>query len=435
MEALVLIFAEILLACLAPLLAAIGALLGAILELIFALLGLIFGEGFERWRKQRRAQGAEAPASRATPRRPLVPRRWLHWAAGSLAALGVLGVLASVLFMQPILRYVLTTAADKTGAEVSFERASGTLLLGDVTLYGLQARREGGADGLGFDMAVRKARADVDIWTLLSREPVIERAEVEGVSGHVSPPQRDKDRPRPAAPGERRPFSVLEAAAHEVAVEIRPKDSAPYLLEIDAATVAPFRSRLALFDLMFRSNMTARIAGQTLIVETAQGPGNARDTRWLFEEVEAEKVKLLVPKAPLTWLQGGRLSVRVEDSWSLTEDRIDMDWQIGFDDVVIQVPQEAGRAEKLLGASFAKLVDARDGQGEFRYRLSLDKDQIAALRSGDLQAFWDVVLSGVLKRGPPSERAQEQAQEQAGEEDKPGALDKLKNLLKREAAE
>lgn len=432
MEALVLIFAEILLACLAPLLALAGAMAALALEAVLGLLALVFGGVFELWRDSRRAARETGAVARA-PRKPLIPRKLVHWTAGVLVTVGAVGVLASFLFMQPILRYVMDTASARAGAEITFERAEGTLLTGDVALHGITAKRVA-PEGLGFDMAIKRIEAEVDVLTLLSRRPVISLARVEGVSGAVSPPKRDADKPKKEKK-EKRPFVITEVDVKNVALEVRPKGAEPYPLVIETARVAPFRSSIALFSLLFRSNMVAQIAGQELRVETAQVTEFGRETRWLFEEVEAEKMQLLVPKAPLTWLSDGRLSVRVIDRWSLSEDWIDMDWQIAFDGVRVQVPSEAGTAETLLGGALAKVVEKQGGEADFRYRLMLDKDEIRTLRSGDMEQFWEVVLAGFLKSGAKGAAEDAAAEGEAGEEQKPGALDRLKGLLKKDKAE
>jgi len=430
MEALLLIFGEILFACLAPLLGVVGAAFAGLLELVAGLLGLLFGGRFDR------RKTARAPADKASPSKPLISRKALHWTAGVFGGLGVAALAASVFFFQPILSYAISTAAEKAGMLVRFERASGMLLTGTVTLNGVHATRDD-PDGLDLDIHVAMAQADVDLWSLLSDEPVISLAIVEGVTGHVSPPRADKDKPKKT----RRPFRADLVQATGVNLEIRPKDSDAYALVIDDAELAPFRSRSALFDLLFRANMRAQIAGQDLIVQTREITELGRETFWSFEEVEADKLKLLLPKAPLTWLEGGRVSVRVDDRWSLSDDWIDMNWAIRFDQVAIAVPEGAGRAETLLGAALSKAVSAKDGTADFQYKLSLDPEEVRALRSGDLSQFWDVVLSGVVQSAKArlpfgGGRDETATPDDPGEADeKPGAIDRLKGLFRREEAE
>lgn len=389
MEALLLIFAEIVFACLAPLLGLIGALVGALLEFLALLLGGGFAALAEHRKRGREAKG-EVPRA---PRKPLVSRKTLHWVAGTLGVFGVLGILATFVLFQPILRTVMQTAGERAGVEISFEAASGTLLLGKVALDDVSLKRED-AEGLGFDLKVARAEADVDLWSLLGSEPRIDLAAAHGITGQISPPKPDKDKPKLRK--ERRPFRAEMVRVSGVEIEVRPKGSAPYMLEITEAAVAPFRSQLALFDLLFRSNMEAKIAGQALSVSTRKVTENGRETYWRFEEVDAAQLGLVVPKAPLTWLDAGRVSVRVDDRWSLSEDWIEMDWDVSAQDLEVSLPASAAAGEKMLGNAFAKLVQAKGGTANFQYALRLNKDDIDALRQGDISQFWDLVLSGFV---------------------------------------
>lgn len=419
MEALVLIFAEILIACLAPLFGLIGMAFGVLLELMAALFGGIFSSWLERRKK------SEADTKKS-PRKPLIPRKVIHWSAGIAGLIGVLGLIASFVLFQPLLRYVMTAAADKANATIAYERAEGVLLTGNVALYGIHMTREN-ETGLAFDLQVGEARADVDIWSLLSNRPVIELGQVKNVTGHISPPKRDKDKPKK----KRRPFKVQVMQAAEIDLEIRPKEGPSYTLVIPHAEVAPFNSSTALFDLLFRSNMQAEIAGQPLQVETRKITELGRETYWRFENIEAEKLKLLVPRAPLTWLNGGTLNVRVDDRWSLSEDWVEMDWNVGLVGVSATPPAQAGTREALLAKGLGRILEAKDGTAEFSYKLSLSQQDIESLRSGNLEQFWDVVLSGFIKPGSLENDKETQKipdEGESGDTDKPGVLDRLKGL-------
>ena len=67
MEALVLIFAEIILACLMPLLALIASAIAAIFELLLLMIGI---------GTSRRKRKATAPSD--LPRKPIIPRKAVH---------------------------------------------------------------------------------------------------------------------------------------------------------------------------------------------------------------------------------------------------------------------------------------------------------------------------------------------------------------------
>lgn len=436
MEALVIIFGEILLACLMPVLALAGALLGAIVEALAAVFGGVFALWAERRRAKRQAAGTGgAPA---VPRKPLIPRKLLHWFAGGLGALALVGVIASLLFMEPILRFVMDKAAARTGAVVAFEAAEGNLLMGRVALTGVTARREGG-ERVGFDIRADWAKADVVLLSLLSGTPEIEIGAARGVRGYVSLPAPDKDTPR--AQKKKRAFRINELNLRDVALEVRPEGKPAYPVTIETAEVAPLRSALALFDLLFRSNMSGEIAGQSIEVSTRKTSERGRETAWMMRDVEADKLRQILPRAPLTWLQGGRVNVAVTDSWDLIDERIEMDWRVSMRDMEVKVPKGAGATQALLGAALSRVVKAKGGDADFHYRLMLDEEGVASLRSGDLDAFWDVVLSGFLKDGAqaalgkaapdPAKAGDPQGDARQGKIK--GALGKVKSLLKRDA--
>lgn len=405
MEALLLIFAEIIFACLAPLSALVGGLLMAIVELLALMLGGSFTSN----------------ARKVFGRKPFLPSKALHWIAGSLGAVAVVAFLGATVFSGSLLSRILDAASDKAGMELTYGDLSGSLLFGKAELTDVRVTRESDT-GLALDLKIGTIAADVAVLSLIGGEPRIELGRVKGVSGWISPPVRVEDGPK----RERRPFRADLVQASDVAVEIRPRGREAYPLEIDSAEVMPLRSRTAVFDLLFRSNLEARVAGQPLRVSTRPVTEEGRETSWHFDEVEADRLKVILPKAPLTWLDGGTATARVEDRWSLSDNEIDMDWEIALDGVSVAVPTEAGRAERLLAGGLKKIVDRQGGDAEFRYRLSLGPEQVSALRSGDLSQFWDVVLSGIVP-GSAAAAAPE-------EKDEEKLLDRMRGLFKRDEA-
>ena len=80
-----------------------------------------------------------------------------------------------------------------------------------------------------------------------------------------------------------------------------------------------------------------------------------------------------MPKAPLTWLEGGRVTAKVEDRWSLSDDEIDMDWLFELDGISVKAPEGAGGAERLLAGGLAKAGGGPRGRCEFRVSAGIDE--------------------------------------------------------------
>jgi hypothetical protein len=385
MEALILIFAEIIAACLAPLLSLLGALVGMIFEFLALILSRIFGRSVRK-----------TPTTRKTSPKPLKSRKALHWTAGILGGLGATGLLASVVLFEPLLRGVLTRATSNAGIDLSYEGSSGFLLAGKVELTGLALARSSDT-GLAFDLEVDQVVADVDLWSLLTNEPRLELGAVRGLTGSITPPQSAVRLDSANHPGRtRRAFRADRLTVENIDVLIAPHGSDPYRLDIASGEVAPFRSQSALFDLLFRSNLEAEVAGQPLLVETRQISANGRETLWHFDEVEVDRLKLIVPKAPLTWLSAGTATLRVDDRWNLDDEVIDMDWRVVLSNLAVTAPAAASASERALAGGLSRVLDAQGGNADVHYRLDLGPEQVSALREGDLSAFWDAVLSGFV---------------------------------------
>lgn len=421
MEALVAVFAEIILACMMPAIGLMVAAIGVVFEGILLLFGGVFTE-YVGTRRKRKAEATNRPPA---ARPPLIPRKFAHWVAGTCALVGVLGIVASYVFFQPILRYVMDIASEKAGMSVEYAQASGSLLGGHVVLEGLELSRAH-ETGLAFDLEIERAEADVSLSSLIGSVPTLILGQVDGMTGTITPPlPKEKKK---GLPKQRRPFRAELFAIENAELQITPREEQPYTVLIESAQVAPFRSGLAVFDLLFRSNMTAEIAEQSLIVETQKITENGRETRWTFEDVDAVQLKRILPKAPLTWVNEGRITVAVSDKWSLSEDFVDMDWRIATTGMRTSAPEGTGAAERVLATGLRKYVEKFGGDVNFQYHLELDADDMAQLRDGNLDGFWQKVLSGIVRGGVVQSEVQN-----AVEEEKPGAIDRLKSIFNRGA--
>ena len=411
MEALIILLSSIIMACLIPVGAVLTGIVGLLLDLLFLVVAKLFGAV--------RRSRAPVDAQPVAPRQPLLATRTRQWIGGALAGVAALGAVASVVLFDPILRYALDRVGAKAGVAIDYDSAEGLLLGGALEMRGIRLVRE--AEGLEFDIAVDRAAVDLKVMGLIFGGLDFAFAEVEGVSGRVVPPPPRENRPERAKKPARR-FEVDRLTLVGVDLEVAPRQGEAYAMVIPRAEVAPLRSRMALFDLLFRSNMEAEIAGQRLSVSTREITADGRETAWRFEDVEAAKLGLLVPRAPLTWFDGGTVSVRVDDAWSLSDHWIDMDWSMTAAGLEASAPEGAGLREKAMAAGLGVVLKAKGGDADFRLKLRLDRDRLEAAGSDDLQALWAVVLDALrmdIEAAAPGK-------------DKPSAMERLKGVLKRD---
>jgi hypothetical protein len=381
-EGLVIIVAELLALLLAPVFAALAGFLAAILELLAALIGALFGGGSSGRRRQ-----SGKPRS----------WRWLHGLAAVAGVALVAVAVVNFLFFDPALRWALGQVEARTSFAVRFDTASGNVFTGRLQLTGARVTREAGP-GIGMDVAAERVAIDVALPSLLIGTATLEDLDLAGLTGRIATPQRpDTATYETEAPRPRRDFVVERAQIERVDLEVAGSGARPHRVEIATASAEPFRSRTALFDLLFRSNLDARINAIPLLVETEVISDRGRQTRWAFEEVPVATLADLTDRAPVSWLSGGTVTAIVADRWDLTETDIDMDWRIAVDGVAASSPEGAGATERLLAEAFARALARTDGEAEFAFTLSLDREGLAAAGSDDLTALWDALRDGMAR--------------------------------------
>ncbi len=391
MEALLIILANLLFAAIAPALAIAAGLLAAIVEVIVAvfagLISLIFG--------------GKSPKPQAKAALPVAKRkrgRWLHGIAVVAGVVAGAVLVVNFFFFQPTLRFALGKIGERTGYDVAFEAARGNLLTGTLAMDGVRVTRDTG-EGLAMDVTVDAFAVDAQMTSLLSPIVTISSLEVSGVGGSIAPgPKVEGDTARTSdGEAEKRDFVVADARLSGIDLEIAPPGKRPHHVELITASAAPFRSRSALFDLFFRSNLQARIDGIPLVVQTEVIAEPGRRTLWAFEDVPVATLAALTDRAPISWLQEGRVTARVEDEWRLDDTEIDMDWQIVFSDVGVGAPRGAGMAEALLAEALARSVNDKRGDADLSFTMRFDREGLEAGGSNDLGVFWEALKAGVAQ--------------------------------------
>jgi hypothetical protein len=310
-------------------------------------------------------------------------------------------VVADMFFFQPVLRRALDAVESRTGYQVSYGSAEGSLLAGRLDLTGLRVLRDSD-QGMNADLLVEHATFDLDTLSLLFRRVSFDRLAVEGVTGdlHLPSPGASGMDPDPAP---RRRFRADRIDLARVSLRITQAGKPAHMIEIDSATAEPFRSTLALFDLFFRSTLVARLDGMPVLVETEVTSDRGRSTHFAFDKVPADVLAGVVPQAPMTWLQGGLITVRVEDGWTLDEGRIDMGWSIVLSNASVAPPPGAGAAERIALAALAKVVAERGGDVDLAFMLHLDGEDFSTSSRGDLSALWsslrEALVTGAADQG------------------------------------
>jgi hypothetical protein len=398
MEALVILLAEFLSG---PIIALVALLAELVLFLFSFLLDLALWLFF---RKRSAAAGVRDGGERQEPdRRSNVPRRMRTIAlAGFALSLGGL-LLVNFVFFEPTARWVLAQVAKRTHTELDFKAVSGNIFSGTIIFEDLHARRSSETRS-SFDLTARRLHADIDPWTLVFRPILFQSLAVETVSGTLRQPEKRKPAGGKTVSSEddekikaRRTFHVQDLTLKDVNIMLSKGDNAPVAVSLTSVSSAPFRSNYALFDTLFRSNLTGKIDGRDISVSTQQSDGG-RLTQWRMPDLQAATVSRFVTRPPIGWLRDGTLNVSVDDRWRLGIGAdIDMDWNVRMQDVRAEAREEAGLMEKTFALPVTGYINSKNGNVDLRFKLVINENKFENMSSLDASFFWDVFLQSMTK--------------------------------------
>lgn len=308
-----------------------GVLVG-LAVIVVSVLGLLAGRGLARGFFNVAAQEGDPvlpgpdrnPENNVTPGHIILPAetvngkvaaiRWLLRAIG-LAGLVTVGSLVALEHYgtEPILRWSLAKLEPKSGVRVTFEKASGGLLSGQIVLRQVRAVRKNHPES-NFDLTCSQVTARCSLWKLLTPDLAFDGLRIEQVSGTY---QRSPGPPKESRPAEVPRTSrnvrigelqVLEAAITytDSTVEGEPVQIG---LAIDSLDCAPVRASHAPFDLMFRSNAAGTIEGRPFLIQTTHSPTGTK-TEWRATGLPIALVRAYL-EGPFRWLQSGECDVSI----------------------------------------------------------------------------------------------------------------------------
>ena len=377
MEALVLIFGDLVFALLAPIFL-------AIVELVAA----VFGFGFSM------IPSGNAPRWRA----PALLRK----GAAFLTILAVLIVgavwVVDRYYFAPSVRFLFGTMESRMGIEASCDGIEGSVFKGQVNLSDCDLRRLND-ESLTFDLRVNELSLDVAMTSVLSTA-VVEEAQVQGLKGWVRRDETSNTGDDSALKANKpaRAFIVQDLVVDTVELSLAGRNGDGERFEIpiiiNSIHSAPFRSRLALFDVLFRSNASGTIAGASFELATSMIDGG-RETTWRADKVPVADFGRMVGGA-LAWFEKGTVDLSVVDRWRTDESlELDMDWRLNFDGVHVAAPKDSGVLKRALSQPLLAYVNDQGGQFPLEFQMVVNEDQFEYQSSLAAAGLWGAVGKSV----------------------------------------
>ena len=378
MEALVLILGEMIFALLAPMVAIVVDLIAAILASI-----LSFFPG------RRREPGISSPAAR---------KILIVLLAVAAIIVGALAIINKFYFADSV-RMVFGVLEERSGIEADCSTIDGNVFSGKIALQNCAIARTG-QPGSEFDLQLDLAEFDLKLSSLFGTAEV-QTANISGLKGSVikrRSPEGTDDQEEEVKP--RRSFVIQDLAINDVEIALSGlnKDGGAFELPVSiaSATSSPLRSRLALFDILFRSNAEGAIAGAPFEIRT-EGDTSGRETLWRASDVPVASLGAGAGGV-LSWFSDGVVDVYVEDRWRRDGQlEIDMDWNLRFRSVEVRAPETAGMISRLATGPLVDYVNSHDGDFPFEFQMVINESQFEYKSSLAAAGLWTAVGESINK--------------------------------------
>jgi hypothetical protein len=269
------------------------------------------------------------------------PLRW--WRRLVWSTIGGLGfMLAGLVFIDlllfaPALRIALDQIELRSGLDVGFRSADGSLLTGRLELHDVTLRRS--STGLDLSLTVQHLSIDVDMLRLYRAELPIDLVRAVGVRGTIV--RRDGDTPGPA-----RPFIIDRLELEDVQVDFEDAITAPFRslpIVFTSLKLSPLRSEFALLDALCGSEASGSARGYAF-----GAGGHAWQARGIPIGPAAHKLG-----AAGRWIRGGDIDLTLRCDPGRDTEAVPLAITLHLHDLKIAPPGDSGRhpmASQIAGA-------------------------------------------------------------------------------------
>lgn len=304
--------------------------------------------------------------------------RWwrrLLWTAIGVFGLLIVGLaLIDLLLFAPALRIALDQIELRSGVDISFHGARGSLFTGRLELEEVSVRRSGA--GLDLAMTVRELTVDVDMLQLLQlHRPALPLTLVRAAGVRGSLVRREGG---PLAPV--RPFVIDRLELEDVQIEFEDMISAPFRslpLSFTALKVAPLRSEFAMLDVLCASDARG----------SARGYGfGAGAHAWHARGVPIGPAAYKLGAAG-RWIRGGDLDLTLGCGAEFEGETVDLRVDLRLHNFKIAPPGDSARH---LPAS--RVAEALSGLGpdvQLHFGFSLPRERFRGATTVDQLGLWD----------------------------------------------
>ncbi|MBE7458727.1 MAG: DUF748 domain-containing protein [Planctomycetia bacterium] len=335
----------------------------------------------------RRSDVADVPVNDAhSADRPARHRmRILVVPAALLAVPLAAACLVQAFWIDDVVRGAVTRACKKSGIEFTAGKVNGNLFTGSFLLEDVRLSRSAHEQST-FDLSIGRVWLDVSVTALLTGRVRFSHLHIDSVEGDYVRHQV------PTVVPIRKQFEIDDLRLRDAVLAIR--DETPASTPVTAtvtvtdAAVAPLRSRYALFDILYHSQMSGTIDEGSFAIEQKRETGETL-TSWRMEGVEISKLSPYLGKD--LSIVSGKADLCVEQRWHPSKDAV----PISVDGLLVltgglSAKTTAGGWDHRLKAQIEKHLGASGGTLPLAFSLSMDRRDWANIYSAETVKLWDM---------------------------------------------
>lgn len=429
MELLVLLIAELLSTFVVPVFLVVVEFIITVVSLVAYL---IFGVALKK------PSTATAQPERRAPVSPMFVKavKGGCWLFGGLFVIGLVAALVvNTLFFASTVAWVARIVTERSGIEIAFDDVEGNFFTGRFQFDGLKVARRV-PEKTEYALTVDKTDAKIELLSLVG-QPKLSHLAMSGIGGDIWSKRRNPGLAGAATgdaegAGRLRPRKNFEIRSLEISnakIAVHRGTAPPLTVTIESLESPSLRSRYAIFDAAFRTNLRGAINGHeiSLGVQTGDGLRNS----WRLEDFPADLLGLYVDRPPVNWFDKGMIDVAVENRLGVGDGSdINMDWRIVLKQIRLTKPGDGPLLGRATHASMARFFAAREKDVDLRFQLVMKEEQFETRASLDAAGLWKAVLKGAAKTVAAKS---ETGLERAGDKVK-GSIDKVMDFFKRDKA-
>ena len=178
------------------------------------------------------------------------------------------------------------------------------------------------------------------------------------------------------------------------------KEPVTVSLEVEELQSAPFRSKLSIYDILFKSTGRGVLEkGSFTIEKTKREKGNGGENRWALDGLPLELLGAYIG-GPFRWISQGGIYLEVKNRWHMgNKPGIEMDVNLVLRDVQARIPDDypPDSMKRKMAGPVVAYINGHSEEMSFHFSLSMDEEVFKNVVSLEGAGLWESFGKKLMK--------------------------------------